>query len=133
MTMKLTAEFFAEFGPCIRARLTPAPAPAPNRPDEFWWVEWCEGMPLEPARISFRGVQPHGILEIGSDYEQDLADREVRLVAPVPAYGTDQVVITREEFMTMWDALRWIGREAPSFDWLDALKARVDAQAGEEA
>ncbi|GJD97439.1 hypothetical protein [Methylobacterium iners] len=58
-----------------------------DRPDEFWWVEWIEGMPLEPARISFRGNRPHGILEIGSDYEQELSEREVRLVEQVMPAG----------------------------------------------
>jgi hypothetical protein len=92
-----------------------------------------EGMPPEPALISFRGDEPHGIMEIGSNYVQDLADRDVRLLARIPAFAPDQVVITREEFQTMWDALRWRGVEPAEARVLDALKGRVDAQKVEGA
>lgn len=112
------------------------PAPAPNRPDEFWWAEWCEDMPLEPARISFEGDAPAWILQLGDDTAGGslLADvPHIRLAAPVVAYAPDQVVISREGFLTMWDALSTRGAQSPSFGWLDSLKARVDARAGDEA
>lgn len=50
---------------------------------EYWWIEWAEGMPLEPARIEYRDGRPPQITEIGSDYAQDLAERGVRLVERV--------------------------------------------------
>ncbi|KST61201.1 hypothetical protein AO398_00480 [Methylobacterium sp. GXS13] len=60
-------------------------------------------------------------------------DRDVRLIAPVPAFAPDQVVITREEFATMWDARSTLDAEPPSFGWLDALKGRVDVHTVVEA
>lgn len=48
-------------------RLAPKPAPAPNKPDEYWWIEWCEGMPLQPACISFEGDTPAKIQQLGDD------------------------------------------------------------------
>lgn len=48
-------------------RLAPKPAPAPNRPDEYWWIEWCEGMPLQPACLSFEGDTPAKIQQLGDD------------------------------------------------------------------
>ncbi|MCJ2040965.1 hypothetical protein MKK55_18720 [Methylobacterium sp. J-059] len=40
----------------------------------------------------------------------------------------DPVVITRDEFMTLWNGLRWRDAEVPDFGWLDSLRERVDAQ-----
>jgi hypothetical protein len=110
-------------------------APAPGHSDEFWWVEWCEGMPLEAARIEFEGDTPAKIQQLGDDSSgTPIAEvPHIKLVARIPAYAADQVVITREEFVTMWQALSTRDAEAPSFGWLDSLKARVDAQVVEEA
>lgn len=44
----------------------------------------------------------------------------------------DPVVISHEEFMALWNGLRWRDTEVPGFDWLDRLKARVDAQQPED-
>ncbi|KQO91648.1 protein of unknown function [Methylorubrum extorquens] len=52
----------------------------PNRPAEFWWVEWCEGMPLEPARISFLGEEPTWIDQLGGDAGERLDETGTRLV-----------------------------------------------------
>lgn len=53
---------------------------------EYWWVEWCEGMPPEPARIGFEGDTPTTIEEIGG-YTQPLRDRDVRLIERVLPAG----------------------------------------------
>ncbi|ACB27261.1 hypothetical protein [Methylobacterium radiotolerans] len=44
----------------------------------------------------------------------------------------DPVVVSHEEFTTLWNGLRWRGAEVPDFDWLDRLKGRVDAQLSED-
>lgn len=114
-------------------RLAPKPAPAPNKADEYWWIEWCEGMPLQPACISFEGDTPAKVQQLGDDSWGTPLEEvpHIRLVAPVPAYAPGQVVITHEEFTRMWDALRWRDHEAPDYSWLDAVKTRVDAQRSE--
>lgn len=116
-------------------RLAPEPAPPPNRPDEYWWIQWDEGMPLEPARIEFKGDTPAKIQQLGDDSWGTPLEEvpHIKLVARIPSYAADHVVITREEFVTMWQALSTRDAQAPSFGWLDSLKARVDAQAAEEA
>ncbi|WP_147938237.1 hypothetical protein [Methylobacterium sp. WL64] len=42
-------------------------APAPNRPDEHWWIRTDEGMPLEPACVTFEGDTPAKVQLIGDD------------------------------------------------------------------
>lgn len=132
---RIEAERLGLNATAFHIELDPQPAPAPGRPNEYWWVEWCEGMPLEPARIEFKGDTPAKIQQLGDDsWGTPLEEvSHIKLVARIPAYAADQVVITREEFVTMWQALSIMGAEAPSFGWLDSLKARVDAQAAEEA
>ncbi|TXN07498.1 hypothetical protein FV222_02210 [Methylobacterium sp. WL103] len=86
-------------------RREPQPEPPSNRPDEFWWVETCEGMPLEPASISFQGDEPYGITEIGSDYEQPLSRRDVRLVERVvPSGRLAQVIPILEDVLSQQTA-----------------------------
>ncbi|BAQ49449.1 hypothetical protein [Methylobacterium aquaticum] len=63
---------------------------------EYWWVEWCEGMPPEPARIGFEGDTPTTIEEIGG-YTQPLADREVRLIERVLPAGRAAAVVAKLE------------------------------------
>ncbi|QEE39811.1 MULTISPECIES: hypothetical protein [unclassified Methylobacterium] len=69
-------------------------AKPPNKPSEFWWVEWCEGMPPEPARIGFEGDSPANIEEIGG-YTQPLRDRTVRLIERVLPAGRAAAAIDR--------------------------------------
>ena len=45
----------------------PQPAPAPNRPDEHWWIRTDEGMPLEPACVTFEGDAPARLQRLGDD------------------------------------------------------------------
>ncbi|TXN21796.1 hypothetical protein [Methylobacterium sp. WL19] len=109
---------------------SPPPPPPVNKPDEFWWIEWDEGMPLQPACVSFEGDVPDKVQQLGDDSwgGTPISESNVRLVAPVIPHVPGQVVIAREEFEALYEALRFRDTEAPSFSWLDALKTRVDAQ-----
>ncbi|SFU50241.1 MULTISPECIES: hypothetical protein [unclassified Methylobacterium] len=77
-----------------------------ERPDEYWWVEWAEGM-FEPARIEYPDGRPPQISEIGSDYAMDLAERGVRLVAPVVplSIASDVAAVTAEQHRDLGVAL----------------------------
>ena len=83
------------------------PTPPANRPDEFWWIEWSEGMPLQPACISFDGDVPAKVQQLGDDSwgGTPISETDVRLVAPVIPHAPGQVVISREEFETLWNGL----------------------------
>ena len=63
-------------------------------------------------------------------YSADELVRLPRYIAPRLDAGlaSDAVVITREEFDTLWNGLRWRDAQGPDFDWLDRLKGRVDGQ-----
>ena len=67
-----------------------------TRRTEYWWVEWCEGMPPEPARISFDGDTPATIEEIGG-CAQPLAERGVRLIERVLPAGRAAAAVERLE------------------------------------
>jgi hypothetical protein len=81
-------------------RLAPKPAPAPSKPDEYWWIEWCEGMPLQPACISFEGDTPAKIQQLGDDsWGTPLADvPHIRLVERIlpPGRAAEVVAILQE-------------------------------------
>jgi hypothetical protein len=75
---------------------------------EYWWVEWCEGMPPEPARIGFEYDVPATIEELGG-YTQPLADRDVRLIERVlPAGRAAAAVEKLEEAFDIRDEGAWV-------------------------
>ena len=103
-----------------------------KRGKETWWVETKlnDGSWDKPqvGEVWWNGDDPESYIVFLAGNECETYRPWVRLVAPVIPHEPGQVAITREEFETMWEALSTRGAEAPSFSWLDALKARVDAQ-----
>lgn len=93
-----------------------------TRRTEYWWGEWCEGMPPEPARIGFEGDTPATIEEIGG-YEQDLEARGVRLIERVLPAGRAAAVEALSD--AMWRLLHDMGAEGTSVCHSAKASARI--------
>lgn len=83
-------------------RLVPQPAsphaPPVNRPDEYWWIQWNEDMPLEPACISFKGDTPAKIQQLGDDSWGPPLEEvpHIKLVERVAPIGSAKAVEERD-------------------------------------